>query len=227
MEDDIEWAAEYEAARLRIGHLLAAASADDAATKVPACPAWTVRDLLAHVTGLAAALSSGQLPGADQQAWLDGLVAARSHRSIGELLDEWAGTGPGIAVFFAHMGGAGSQLVYDVVAHEHDMRHALGRPGDQHSSGVVACATAMSNVLARDLAAHDLPAVQVTSAGRTWNVGEGAPELVIALDPFELIRVFGGRRSVAQLRALPWQGDLDRYLSGLAHAPFPIDDLVE
>jgi uncharacterized protein (TIGR03083 family) len=227
MGDDIVWAAEYDAARQRIAALLSGASVAEAATRVPACPAWTVRDLLAHVTGLAAALSSGQMPGADQQAWLDGLVDARRDRSVDELLDEWAATQPGIAVFFDRMGGGGSQLVYDVVAHEHDMRHALGRPGAQDSSGVAACATAMSHVVARDLAAHALPAVQVTSGGRTWNVGEGAPELAIELEPFELIRVFGARRSEAQMRALPWRGDLDRYLPGLAHSPFPVDDLVE
>ena len=225
--DEIAWAAEYDAARERIGRLLEAATADEAATLVPACPAWTVRDLLAHVTGLAAALSNGQMPGADQQAWLDGLVDARRERSIGELLDEWAATQPGISVFLERMGGGGSQLVYDVVAHEHDLRHALGRPGAQDSSGVAACATAVSNMVARDLAAHALPAVQITSGGRTWNVGEGTPELAIELDPFELIRVFGARRSEAQMRALPWRGDLDRFLPGLAHSPLPVEDLIE
>jgi hypothetical protein len=85
----------------------------------------------------------------------------------------------------------------------------------------------VSNVVARDLAAHALPAVQITSGGRTWNVGEGTPELAIELDPFELIRVFGARRSEAQMRALPWRGDLDRFLPGLVHSPLPVEDLVE
>ncbi len=225
--DDIDWAAEYAAGRERIGRLLADATDADAATRVPACPAWTVRDVLAHVTGLAAALSSGQMPGPDQQAWLDGLVDERRDRTVAQLLDEWAATGPGIAAFFERMGGGGGQLVYDVVAHEHDVRHALGRPGERNSTGVGACATAMSNILARDLAAHGLPGVTLTSGGRTWNVGEGLPELAVALDPFELIRVFGARRSESQMRALPWQGDLDRYLPGLVHSPLPVDDLVE
>jgi uncharacterized protein (TIGR03083 family) len=227
MGDDIVWSAEYDATRRRIADLLVGATDVEAHTRVQACPAWTVRDLLAHVTGLAVALAAGDLPGPDQQAWLDGLVDARRERTVDELLDEWAGAAPGIEAFFARMGAGGSQLVYDAVAHEHDMRHALGRPGARDSSGVAACATAMANVLARDLAAHDLPAVQVTSAGRTWVVGVGAPELAIELEPFELIRVFGGRRSLAQLRALSWEGDLERYLPGLAHAPFPVDDLVE
>jgi hypothetical protein len=39
--------------------------------------------------------------------------------------------------------------------------------------------------------------------------------------------VFGSRRSDQQMRALPWRGDLDRYLSALAHHPFPANDIVE
>jgi hypothetical protein len=114
-----------------------------------------------------------------------------------------------------------------VVAHEHDIRHALGRPGARDASGVVACAVAMSRILEADLAKAGLPAVRITSAGRTWDVGEGDPELSIELEPFELIRAFGSRRSERQLRALPWEGDLDRYLPALAHHPFPVNDLVE
>ena len=46
-------------------------------------------------------------------------------------------------------------------------------------------------------------------------------ELAVPLEPFELIRVFGSRRSEAQLRALPWEGDRDRYLEARSHLPLP------
>ena len=39
--------------------------------------------------------------------------------------------------------------------------------------------------------------------------------------------LLGSRRSLAQLRAYPWQGDLDRYLPGIAHMDLPASDLVE
>lgn len=223
-----DWPREYAATRARVRALLADATEADAATTVPACPAWQVRDVIAHVGGLAVALGSGNGPaGGDVQAWIDRLVEERRGRSLAELLDEWEAAGPSVGAVLAAMGAGGGQLVYDAVAHEHDLRHALGRPGERESSGVVACADAMSMLLGRDLAAHGLPAVRITSGGRTWDVGSGEPELAIELDPFELIRVFGSRRSVAQLRALPWQGDLERYLPGLAHLPFPDADLHE
>lgn len=225
---DTPWPREYAATRARLRTLLAAASAADLATTVPACPAWTVHDVVAHLSGLAVALASGSGPaGGDVQAWLDALVDERRERPVAALLDEWDAVADATAAFLERMGPGGGQLVYDAVAHEHDIRHALGRPGARDSSSVVACAAAVSMLLARDLAAHGLPAVRITSGGRTWDVGEGAPGLAVALDPFVLLRVFGSRRSVAQLRTLPWVGDLDRYLPGLAHMPFPAADLHE
>ena len=225
---DVDWAAEYAAARARIRVFLDDAGEDVASAPVPPCPGWTVRHVLAHVTGLAVALGSGNGPGgAELQAWLDGLVDERAGRSVAELVAEWEAAGPAIDAYIGRMGAGGGQLVYDTVAHEHDLRLAAGRPGARGSSGVLACATAASMLLARDLAAHGLPAVRLTSAGRTWDVGEGEPGLAIELEPFELIRVLGSRRSEAQLRALAWQGDLDRYLPALAHLPLPEHDIAE
>jgi hypothetical protein len=85
----------------------------------------------------------------------------------------------------------------------------------------------MSDLLAADLAREGLPALRITSGGRQWDVGAGEPELAVELDPFELIRVFGSRRSESQLRSLPWEGDFDRYLPALAHMPLPAEDIVE
>jgi hypothetical protein len=125
------------------------------------------------------------------------------------------------------MGDYAGQLVYDAVAHEHDIRLALGRPGQRDSSGVTASALAISAMLADDLAREGLGSVRITSGGRTWDVGVGDPELSIGLDPFELIRVFGSRRSARQMRALSWSGDIDHYLPGLTHLPLPTHDIIE
>ncbi len=223
----VHWAKEYRATRGRLNELLRELGATEIDTMVPACPAWTVRDLVSHMTGLAAALSAGAGPSGDVQVWIDALVEERRELTIAQLLDEWEHAAPGIAEFFSHAGPNGGQLVYDLVAHEHDIRHALGRPGERDSSSVHACADAMSLLLSRDLGKHGLAAIRLTSAGHTWDVGPGKPGLAIALDPFELIRVFGARRSVAQLRALPWVGQLDPYLPAIAHFPLPVEDIVE
>jgi uncharacterized protein (TIGR03083 family) len=223
----VDWVAAYASTRAAVAELARALPADCADTMVPACPAWTVRDVLAHVTGLAVALGDGDLPVGDNQAWIDRLVAARRGSTLAALADEWVGAAPRTDAFVARMGAGASQLVYDAVAHEHDIRHATGRAGARDEDRVHACAVAMSRLLERDLATAGLPGVRLTSAGRHWQVGAGEPALAIELDPFELIRVFGARRSEGQLRMLAWQGDLDRYLPALRHFPLPATDLLE
>ncbi len=224
---EVDWAAEYAEARARIRVFLDDMGEEAAAAPVPPCPGWTVQEALSHLVGIAVAMAEGDRPDGDAQAWLDGLVAARAGRSIGSLIDEWERVAPAIDAVVDRMGAAGSRIVSDVVAHEHDIRLALGRPGARASSGVRSCAAAASTRLAGDLATHGLPAVRITSGGHTWCVGDGEPELEIELDPFELIRVLGSRRSEAQLRSLDWKGDLDRYLPAIAHYPLPERDIDE
>ena len=87
----VEHAAEYRASRERIGTLLTEA---DATVIVPACPAWTVADLCAHLAGVSSDLVNRIRPGSDAQAWVDGHVSSRKGRSIEALLDEWNGIAP-------------------------------------------------------------------------------------------------------------------------------------
>jgi uncharacterized protein (TIGR03083 family) len=141
------------------------------------CPGWTVHDVVAHVVGLSTTLAAGDFPSGDLQAWLDGIVERRRDVATADVVAEWEDAGPAIDAFVAGMGQGGGQLVYDVVAHEHDIRLALGHPGERASSGVLASAEAMSMLLAADLAREELPALRITSAGRTRDVGTGEPEL--------------------------------------------------
>src|SRR5688572_12193375 len=142
---------------------------------VPACPAWTIRDAIARVTGIAADLGAGRMPGPDTQSWIDGHVAARQGRGLDELVDEWLASG--VEAFIVQSGSG--QLILDGCLHEHDICHAL------------ACR-------------------------RAW--------------PFELLRVFAGRRSERQMRALPWQhldgtaADVEPWLGYLSHFPYPVAD---
>lgn len=227
MTDVPDWPGEYAATRDRVVALVADLEPELAARIVPACPAWTVHDVVAHVAGLGVALGAGRVPQGDVQAFLDELVDERRGLPLAAVVDDWVAAADAVHAFLVARGAGGGQLVYDLVAHEHDIRHALGRPGARDTSAVRACLDAASSILERDLAAHALPAVELTSAGRTWTVGTGAPGLALELEPFELIRVLGSRRSERQLRSLPWRGDLDRYLPALAHLPLPAADLVE
>jgi uncharacterized protein (TIGR03083 family) len=226
----VDLVAHYRATRARVVDQVASLSDTTASVIVPACPAWTVHDTVAHVTGLAADLGAGRLPGADSQAWIDGHVETRRGFPVGLLLDEW---------FAADVEGfiersASGQLIFDLCAHEHDICHALGTVGDRTSEAVLACLPVMSELLRKDLLAKGAPgSVGLSTRGRTWTVGDGPVLLTLDAEPFELLRIFGGRRSERQMRALPWKNpdgsaaDVGPWLAFLAHFPYPAADLVE
>ena len=220
----------YRATRGRIVERVVSLDDDDASRVVPACPAWTIRDVVAHVTGIAADLGARRMPGSNSQAWIDGHVSDRKGLPLDRLADEWLASG---VESFIEKSGSGL-LLFDVCAHEHDICHALGTVGDRESDALHACLSAMSELLRKDLLAKGAPgSVALTSRGHSWTVGEGPVGLMLEAEPFELIRIFGSRRSEHQMRALPWKNpdgstaDVGPWLGYLAHFPYPVADLVE
>jgi hypothetical protein len=228
--DDL--AAEYASARVRIREVVHGgdpASSGDA--MVPACPAWSVRDLLAHLAGVPAALVARRNPGADVQAWIDGHLAERAGRSVTELCDEWDEVSPRFEELIAAKPAAFGGLVYDVVAHEHDLRGALARPGGRDASGVTASLWLGMDLLASDLAAHGLPAVSVTTEHGELLAGEGEPGITLAATAWEAMRLLGSRRTAHEVLSAAWSGpDAGRvvdYMPALAHMALPERSLDE
>ena len=92
----------YADARRRLWELLAGMDEAALGAQVPACPAWTVQDLLAHLTGIAADAADGTYFSDAARAWNDaGLAAARDEwtaaqvrsrrdRTAAALAAEWA-----------------------------------------------------------------------------------------------------------------------------------------
>jgi uncharacterized protein (TIGR03083 family) len=225
-----DYADEYAAARGRVRSLLADIDDDAAATVVPSCPAWTVHDLCAHLVGVPASLVARDNPPAgDNQPWVDRHVAERADRSVAELLDEWDAVGPAFEGLMRKLPHAFGGLVYDAVAHEHDLRGALGCPGDRDGAGVLASLDVMVPMVERDLAANEpTPGTLRLRVGeREWVVGEGTPMVSLTTTPFELMRLLGSRRSRGQILAAPWDGDVEQFLPALTHMPLPERDIVE
>ncbi len=220
-------AAEYRASRERMATLIE--STDDGRRRlvVSACPAWTVHDLVSHVTGIAVDLSVGRAPVGDPQPWVDRQVDERRTRTTDAVVEEWARASEAFEPMIASSPKAFWGLVYDLVVHEFDLRQALGNRDGRDEEAVMVAAELGLRLVKGDLRAAGLGAVIVEMAGECIRVGSGDGELTLRTTPFECLRLLGSRRTRAELEAADFEGDLDRYLDALVHMELPVRSLGE
>src|SRR5437764_11255533 len=114
----------YEETRQRVVALVrdsVALDPDAATAPVPACAGWRVRDIIAHLSGLATDIESGNLDGAATDEWTAAQVNARRDLSVDAVLAESDDVGPKLASFLDDFPGRyGAQVVADVAVHEQD-----------------------------------------------------------------------------------------------------------
>lgn len=219
-------AEEYKRSRERITDLVAKVR-DSADRNVPACPAWSLHDLVAHVTGIAVDLSAGRLPSGDSQPWVDRQVDERRERTTGDVVAEWNEVSGKFEQLIADDPRAMWGLVYDVVVHEFDARNALGDRTGRDVSGVSIAAELGLKLVHGDLRRAGLGAITVDMEGEPIIVGDGDPTLVLRATPFECLRLLGSRRTRAEVEAANFEGDLRAVVPGLFHMDLPMHSLGE
>lgn len=187
------------------------AGADDRALDAiaPATPDWAVRDLLAHLAGVAADIVAGELGGVGSDEWTAQHVTSRRGRPVGDLLAEWNEHGPVVESVADGFGPAAGRLLGDATTHEHDIRGALGVPGARGSDAVALTFTAIGATLGTEIDRDGAGAVEVRADGSVTTFGTGAPAAVLRTTRFEFVRAVTGRRSLVQIAAYDWQGDVD------------------
>jgi uncharacterized protein (TIGR03083 family) len=227
---------------------LVLARADRSGVGVPACPGWSVRDVIAHVVGLARDAVTGNLPTMDLlEQWRDDEVVETRDRmtasqvdrvadlSIKDLVRDWQDLMAGLT---SMLGGAipfpdpaplglGPVLVTDLVIHDQDVRGALGVPHAPYgpaSSLALATYCFAVDYRIRQLA---LPALEVRYGEKRRILGNGEPAATVTGERFELLRAFGGRRSREQILAFDWEGDPSPYVGLLPAYGERADRLVE
>jgi uncharacterized protein (TIGR03083 family) len=205
--------------RRRISELVRDLAADaPASTPVPACPGWSVHDLLSHLVGVAGDVLAGRLDGVATDPWTHAQVVAGRHRGVGELLDEWDRHGPPFEDMLVRSGPAGRQAVADTVTHEHDRRGAIGSSGARDSHEVTMAVDYVAPLVVGSAERQGLPIRIESTSGRRF----GPPRAVLQLrgDDWEILRAMTGRRGVDQLRALIGEGDADSVRRVFTFGPF-------
>jgi uncharacterized protein (TIGR03083 family) len=180
-------------------------------TMAPATPEWAVKDLYAHLAGVAADILAGNVmfPGTDE--WTARQVGDRAPLTAGEICDEWRASGQQLDTLIGEVGPALSAAVIDVWHHEQDARNAIGRQANRSGEGL-RLALRSGNAIGPKIGAAGLPTLAVTTDGYERLFGVGEPAVSVAGPPYELARAFMGRRSLEQIRGFDWSGDPEPYL---------------
>jgi uncharacterized protein (TIGR03083 family) len=182
----------YRATRLRVSDIVDDSVAD---LPVPATPAWTTHDVVAHLAGVVDDVAAGNLDGVATERWTAAQVARGSDKGITQLLDEWAGSASGFEAFLSSPAGTNaSAAVMDVSCHETDLRTALGLPPALTDEMLAWAAAGMREAFDSQVAAAGLPAVKVDVAD------------------FEMFRGRLGRRTRNEVSAFGWSCDPTPYL---------------
>jgi uncharacterized protein (TIGR03083 family) len=190
----------YRDTRLRVAELLS--TADEAAldAAVAACPGWSVRDVLAHLTAVAEDVLAGRLTGPPTPEQTAAQVRRFGGRPAGETLGRWAEAAPQ----FEDLIGSFRvwPAVIDVASHEQDIRAAVGQPGARDTEVIWHGAGWLLSGLKPPVALR----VVVEDGEFRLGPDSGSP-LTLTTSRFEAFRWRMGRRSRDQLAALDWSAD--------------------
>jgi uncharacterized protein (TIGR03083 family) len=220
-------AALYREARQRIIELAGQLDKEQLDTTVPACPLWTVRELLAHLVGVSTDVINGDLAGAPGETWTAAHVSAREGRSVDELVAEWERSGPGwdeIARRAEHPSFIVRNPYLDAGTHEADLRGALGLTRPPADVALAITDSVLPRV-AEDF--DDLGGYTVITPDREYRLGSGDAQAAVRVDTYELSRAVFGRRSRAQIEAWDWTGSPGRFADRLPVMGPTETDLVD
>ncbi|MEE9416325.1 MAG: maleylpyruvate isomerase family mycothiol-dependent enzyme [Acidimicrobiales bacterium] len=215
----------YRDAQQRIAELV---TETNVRTPVPACPDWTVAEVIAHLAGLAEDVVNGQVDGYATAEWTSAQVSKRQGASVDEVLTGWNTSLDAFVEIMDDLEGSElpdlintavgpapkatfrSAFLVDLIQHEHDLRGALVAPRSVVAADVEVLDNQIRNLRAV-FAMAQLPTltVEATDPTGSWAVGRAEPSARVKASTIELLRALGGRRTVIEVEQFEWSGDHD------------------
>jgi uncharacterized protein (TIGR03083 family) len=203
--DQAAHVAAYRGVHERVTDLVRSASPAALDAIAPATPEWRVRDVFAHIVGVASDVANGNLEGVATDAWTAVQVDARRDLPVDALIAEWTGTVPQIeSILMAIPTSVSAQLIADAVTHEHDLRHALGRAGARDSDALTIGVTWVVSMLGGVYDGAGDPALRIESESIAMTAGAGPVGATVRTTTFELGRAIVGRRTIPEVAAYEW-----------------------
>lgn len=251
MSDSPDLKAVYAELREYVIDVLAPLDDDARSVTVPACPAWTIHDLVAHVTHVAGAIAMGdhafgsaeRTLGADaaerarhferMDAWTEAGVQARRDMPFDALVDEWRRSSDQLGdMIDGHTTLPDEtfreKLVWtptlDLVAHAGDLCAVIGVPMPR-DLGASKLSFSVQRMLASDRAtSHDGEPLVITTERGDLTIGDPTDAPTVEVDWWELLRTMYGRRSRDQINELLAPIDPTPYLEILTEYPIAEHD---
>ena len=119
-----DWGALYRDNVAAVSALAGDLTDEQLATTVPGTPAWTVRDVLAHLAGGAADAVTGRMDGAPGPEWTARHVGERCELPVADLVEELRSHQDAVAE--STVDSPRPAIVWDVAVHHADLHEALG-----------------------------------------------------------------------------------------------------
>jgi len=191
--------------------------------RVPACPEWTVRDVVAHVLGICYRVA-GRTAGVAPSRQLPGPEAG-----LAELLDAWAGSAElaETQLDALQMRRAGI-LAMDAFTHEIDIFGALDAPVSEDHPSYPGSMRLVTSGFTAAAQARGLSGLRIEAPGAEWTIGQSEPEVTVYGHRHDIFRSLVGRRTVAQISSLAWSGSPEPWLPAFVWGPFrPPAEAVE
>ncbi len=227
-ERDVDPAAMYQRERHDFVSFLSRLTSPEVGTTVPATPAWSVHDVLAHLVGITADLNAQRFGSSNSDAWTAQQIETRYLDSVEALADEWEREGPtfeaGLRVFGYDFG---AHYLGDLLQHVSDVHAALGRCPRRDDLAVAVALDFYLGSFEETLEQLDVGAVDINVGDEHWRLGREPLRATVTAERYELFRSLGGRRTLDEIRALSWAGDREAIVGVVSRYPVPAGSLHE
>lgn len=212
----------YRESRQRTAEILRGLDEQRWAQRVPACPEWTVRDLAAHLAGVAADVVASSVDPDRSAAWTAGQIQARRNRTLDQILDEWDSHAAQVEKKIRN--GEHRPVFHGMLVHEADLRGALGLGRPPRQAWLAALDFAAGTLDERVLGRGRLV---IHTDEENLELGSGEPVTTLEVAAYELWRGLTGRRSRAQMLSWSWLPHAGEYVDVLPMYPPNPSALVE
>ena len=195
-----EYGVAWNASRQRVSDLVIGTPLTELERIAPLTPEWRVRDIVAHLVGVAQDVSTGNFP-QDFDAWTSAQVERLRTIDAHALVGQWQQFALG-----EMLSESLAIALFDQATHEADIFHALGVPVELDPATL---ALLSKFTLGRFGATENDLHVTLTLDGQEFATGTGQHQVTLSATAFEWFRASSGRRSVRQIEAMEWRSEVD------------------